>query len=176
MKILLWFLNPASANLSTSYDVPTRFPDGLWRNSYSQVGDRKSHVSDKVDNWRRKSDATETGNIATKKNVDGSVFAESSFGKSRASTESSNNSRKNSMSADGKKKTSIEATSKKPANTVCKDNSNIDSDETRIIRSAVRTAEAFSQIRPVCAANDDDAKNGQCEGRRGREKRELRRR
>ena len=101
-----------------------RCPNEIPRRSLEEHRSRKwatgDHVSDKVDNWRRKSDATETGNIATKKNVDGSVFAESSFGKSRASTESSNNSRKNSMSADGKKKTSVEATSKKPANTAAK--------------------------------------------------------
>ena len=101
-----------------------RCPNEIPRRSLEEHRSRKwatgDHVSDKVDNWRRKSDATETGNIATKKNVDGSVFAESSFGKSRASTESSNNSRKNSTSADGKKKTSVEATSKKPANTAAK--------------------------------------------------------
>ena len=71
-----------------------RCPNEIPRRSLEEHRSRKwatgDHVSDKVDNWRRKSDATETGNIATKKNVDGSVFAESSFGKSRASTESSN--------------------------------------------------------------------------------------
>ena len=76
-------------------------------------------MSDKLDNWRRKSDAIDTNNTPNKKNIDGSVFAGSSFGKSRASTESSNTSRKNSANAEKnitenktEKKTSIEVTSK----------------------------------------------------------------
>ena len=100
-----------------------RCPNDVPRRSLEEHRSRKwatgDHVSDKLDNWRRKSDAIDTNNTPNKKNIDGSVFAGSSFGKSRASTESSNTSRKNSANAEKnitenktEKKTSIEVTSK----------------------------------------------------------------
>jgi hypothetical protein len=98
-----------------------RCPNEIPRRSLEEHRSRKwatgDHVSDKVDNWRRKSDVVESSaNASTKKNVDGSVFAESSFGKSRASTESSNNN-SNTKTADGKKRTSAEAKSKQTTTT-----------------------------------------------------------
>jgi hypothetical protein len=98
-----------------------RCPNEIPRRSLEEHRSRKwatgDHVSDKVDNWRRKSDVVESStNATTKKSVDGSVFAESSFGKSRASTESSNNN-SNIKTADGKKRTSAEAKSKQATTT-----------------------------------------------------------
>ena len=100
-----------------------RCPNDVPRRSLEEHRSRKwatgDHVSDKLDNWRRKSDAIDTNTTPIKKNIDGSVFAGSSFGKSRASTESSNTSRKSSTNAEKnitenktEKKTSIEVTSK----------------------------------------------------------------